>query len=61
MKNLIVLFFILTINISYAQIDNEIALEAFFDKLIQTEVDSNNIAGATISIVKDGKVKFQNI
>ena len=59
MKNLIVLFFILTINISYAQIDNEIALEAFFDKLIQTEVDSNNIAGATISIVKDGKVKFQ--
>jgi len=41
------------------QLDNKEALETFFDKLIQTEVNKENIAGATISVVKDGLVTFQ--
>ena len=33
-------------------------LEAFLDNLLKTEMDQNHIAGAAISVVKDGKLFF---
>jgi len=61
MKNAILLFCVLFSTISYSQnlLKQEKNLEKFFDQNLQSEVDKNNIAGATITIIKDGKTLFQ--
>jgi len=61
MKILPIISCLLAFNSSLAQpsIENDTQLESFFDDLIQPEVEHNSIAGATLTIVKDNKVKFQ--
>ena len=61
MKNVIFLFclFFCALGYSQNQLIQEKNLEKFIDQQLQTEVDKNNIAGATITIIKDGKTLFQ--
>src|SRR5882762_9216501 len=62
MKKILLAWFALLIALSGGSqsLDDSLQLRAFMDGVIQTHLRDKHIAGATISIIKDGKILLAN-
>ena len=53
-----VFLFLMNVEAAAAPADDTDKLEAFIDGVIYSQMDENNIVGATVAVVQDGKIKL---